>query len=200
MLLRLFNRRLVRVLDLIDILAVDSRALVKALSQVSVASAMGGFDSPTAAAASFDPSLETAGANFLALQLRRVSHLVFGETKHRLLSAAVAATTGGPVRGVSLTLDNMRAALADDGGGLRDAFSSECVFMQAYRQLSKLSPAHLHAVMRGQLDGNGRLWMCKYADEAAVDAGGVFNGELLQFQLQHLSAVRNSTLYVCCLL
>jgi hypothetical protein len=173
MLLRLFNRRLARVLDLIDLLAVDTRALDKALARVSASLSRNpsGSSSPFAA---FDPSAETAGAEFLSLQLRKVSHVVFGELKHRVLVAAITATAAGPVRVAALTLDNMRAALSTEAG-VRDALSSECVFMQAFRQLSKLPPQNLQALMRSQLDGNGRLWMCKYADEAAMDAGGVFN-------------------------
>lgn len=55
----------------------------------------------------------------------------------------------GPGDGVAVTLDNIKAMLSRDRGG-KDLASSQCVFAQAYRQLSDTDPKLLRTVWDGE--------------------------------------------------
>lgn len=55
----------------------------------------------------------------------------------------------GPGDGVAVTLDNMKSMLSRDRGE-KDLTSSQCVFAQAYRQLSETDPKVLRTVWDGE--------------------------------------------------
>ena len=55
----------------------------------------------------------------------------------------------GPGDGVAVTLDNMKSMMSRDRGE-KDLASSQCVFAQAYRQLSETDPKLLRTVWDGE--------------------------------------------------
>lgn len=55
----------------------------------------------------------------------------------------------GPGDGVAVTLDNIKAMMSRDRGE-RDLASSQCVFAQAYRQLTDTEPKVLRTVWDGE--------------------------------------------------
>lgn len=55
----------------------------------------------------------------------------------------------GPGDGVVVTLDNVKSMMSRDRGE-RDLTSSQCVFAQAYRQLTDVDPKLLRTVWDGE--------------------------------------------------
>lgn len=64
-------------------------------------------------------------------------------------SCHVHRSSQGPGDGVAVTLDNMKSMLSRDRGE-KDLASSQCVFAQAYRQLSDTDPKLLRTVWDGE--------------------------------------------------
>lgn len=60
-----------------------------------------------------------------------------------------ACCVQGPGDGVAVTLDNMKAMMSRDKGE-KDLASSQCVFVQAYRQLCDTDPKLLRTVWDGE--------------------------------------------------
>lgn len=175
-LLKLFNKRLSKVLELIDVTA----AAGDGASGSSNAAAMLGPLMPlldgTSSTASASADTISAGAATLSTHLRSLGHLVFSELKHRLLEAAIAATWASASRAVprpQIQIDNMRAMMSADAG-TSDAQTSQCAFAQAYRQLSRLGASGQSLLYRSRIDDRGRLWSVKYVGEEGIDYGGVF--------------------------
>jgi hypothetical protein len=156
-LLRLWNKRVGRLLELVDVHAAD--AATRAAAFAGLLAASGGR--PGGSAGGFDPSSLTAGARLLSVQVRSLGHLIVSELKQRLLDTAVALSMSTMGRGSprpSISLDYMRSMAGEDAGG-GDIFSSQAIFMQAYRQLAKvLPPAQLSNLCRLPIDDRGRIW------------------------------------------
>ncbi|CAM9591597.1 unnamed protein product, partial [Scytosiphon promiscuus] len=111
--------------------------------------------------------LASKQADTLGWQLREMNHLVLPHIKNAVLEAALTATQG-PGDGVAVTLDNVKSMLSRDRGE-KDLTSSQCVFAQAYRQLSETDPKILRTVWDGE-----RVFQINFVGEDGVDAGGVF--------------------------
>jgi hypothetical protein len=179
-LLRMFNRNLSKVLELVDATSASDQPLgrrgVNGFGSVVIRRCLSsGFLSNEEI--EFDPASLSAGGSVLSLQLRNVSHLVFSELKNKLLDAAVTMTWV-PRRlshqsRVEIHLDNMRALLSSEAGQV-DLISGQCIFLQAFRQLSRLSASNRANLFRSQLDERGCLFRVRYVNEQGIDYGGVF--------------------------
>ena len=161
-LLRYYNRRLMRVLELIDF-----SAAVATDAQVSVDIGGGGG------------SMRSLASAPLAAGVAAVSHAIFADLKFRLLEAGIGATWAqvprGAVRPV-ISIDNVRAAIAAEAGA-PDPASSACVLVQAFRGITRAmsnSPASVTALFRAPRDDRGRIFAVRNVAEDAIDYGGVF--------------------------
>ena len=178
-LLRLFNRNLLKVLELVDATSASNKPLGILSSNgsrnVTVRQLSTGL--PINEEIDFDPDSLSAGGSMLSQQLRSVSHLVFSELKNKLLDAAVTMTwvtkRVSHQSRVEIHLDNMRALLSSEAGQV-DLSSGQCIFLQAFRQLSRLGPSNLANLFRSQLDERGCLFRVRYVNEPGLDFGGVF--------------------------
>jgi hypothetical protein len=161
-LIRLFNRRLSRVLDLLD---------------VGNASAF---------------SRHIAGANeripgqlSLSTQVRALSYLVFSEVKHRLLECAVASNWAILQRGIArpaIQINNMAAMMTAETSSVG---LSQCTFVQAFRALTRLGPVCLSALFRSRIDDRGRLFTVKYVGEEGIGARhSIFSVRTFMIQLR----------------
>ena len=120
----------------------------------------------------------------LSAMLLRVRDAVFGESKARLLSAAVNASAtraqpGSRIARPTIVVDNLRA-MVSHGAGVVDALSpsNNATFLQVSRELVRLGPRALAATMRLRVDERGRVWSVKYLNEDGIDYGGVFRDAL----------------------
>jgi hypothetical protein len=111
----------------------------------------------------------------ISAQLRGLRHLIFFERKQKILDAAIV-TTGTSSRSIgrpTIDIDNAKAMHSAEVQN-KDPFTSQCVMMQMYRQLTKaVGATGISTLFRGAVDDRGRLFSVKYAGEAGIDYGGV---------------------------
>ncbi len=181
-LLQHLNRRLKRVLPLIDVV------------RASTASDQDGGSKPG------DSGGKSAsnGANLsfsLGHKLRALSHCVFIDVKRQVLDGCIAATwTGENGSGFSVTLDNkaafkhMEAAAQDTS--LRCPDKAHCIAAQLYKALTKEAAgragkagaegdgaavgAAMARGMRSKNDHKESLWKVNYKGEDGMDWGGLY--------------------------
>lgn len=179
-LLQLLNRRLKRVLPLIDVVRASS-----------------GGDEGGAGKASAGKSA-SAGANLsfsLGHKLRTLSHCVFIDVKRQVLDGCIEATwTGENGSGFSVNLDNkaafkhMEAAAQDTS--LRCPDKAQCVAAQLYKALTKEAAGRSGAKggepdgaaigkalaqgLRSKNDHKESLWKVAYKGEDGMDWGGLY--------------------------
>lgn len=178
-LLRLFNCNLLKVLELVDATSASGNPHrnreTNRTGNISIRRLAGGLSINEVI--KFNPESLSAGGSMLSQQLRSVSHLVFSELKNKLLDTAVMMTTVTRRLShqslVEIHLDNMRALLSSEAGQT-DLISGQCIFLQAFRQLSRLSPTSRANLFRSQLDERGCLFRVRYVNEQGIDYGGVF--------------------------
>jgi hypothetical protein len=109
----------------------------------------------------------------LAARLRSVGHVMFPDAKARLVEAAIDATWAAGRPHAELTLDNTLAFATRDAR-MVDAARSNCLFVQAFRQLRHV-PGR---AFRGRLDERGRLFHVHYRGEEGLDWGGLYRDAL----------------------
>ena len=102
-------------------------------------------------------------------QLRALGHIIFGDTKTRLVEAAVEKTWAPGHCGISLTLDN-QAAFASMDAGKVDPAVSKCLFVQCFGPLNSAPVAKF----RCKLDEKARLFRVSFRGEDGMDWGGLF--------------------------
>jgi len=122
---------------------------------------------------SFVDTTGSLGPSSVGGLLRASSHVVFTETKGRLLTAAVNATQTAGSAGLSMLLD-MDARSATTAEGKIHPAESRCLFVQMYEALARFDAADL----RGPADHNDCLFRVTFRDQPGIDAGGLFRGAL----------------------
>ncbi|CAE7810135.1 HERC1, partial [Symbiodinium sp. KB8] len=175
-LLQLLNRRLARVLPLIDVVR---------------AAGKGGSGAANAASAG-----SSSGANqsfSLGHKLRMLAHCVFIDVKQQMLEVSIAASwTGSSGSGFSVQLDNREAfshreaAAADPS--LRAPDKAKSIAAQLYRGLLKSATGKVSGAkkdskavgevlargLRSQNDHRESLWKVEYRGEDGMDWGGLY--------------------------
>ena len=102
-------------------------------------------------------------------KLRSLGHCIFFDIKMKLLSDALQRTREKKVTLPEVTLDNFKQTMSEDRR-LVSPEDSECIFVQAFRQLASKSPAGFRNV-RNEPD---RVFKIKFIGEQGIDAGGVY--------------------------
>ncbi|GMI02330.1 hypothetical protein TrVE_jg14152 [Triparma verrucosa] len=102
----------------------------------------------------------------LGERLRAFSGRIAEEGKERRLKVALEATQGTGGNNTTVILDNFLASKSLDNVGIA---SSNCIFVQAFKDLNK-KPA---SVLRSVWDGD-RVFQVSFRGESGSDAGGVF--------------------------
>jgi hypothetical protein len=105
----------------------------------------------------------------LGYKLRQLGHVIFHDIKLKLLKSAIDKTKTSGGSNINITLDNVRALQSMDAGEI-DPAASQCIFVQAFRQLQEKKVKFL----RAELDDKQRLFGVKFSSEEGTDWGGVF--------------------------
>ncbi len=102
--------------------------------------------------------------------VRKFNKYIFMNLKMPLLEKAIAATSVGSGAGfpASLSLDNFKA-LASRDKEEKDPSTSNCCFVQAFRQLQKRDSAVYRHIF-----STDRVFQINFVGESGIDAGGVF--------------------------
>lgn len=105
----------------------------------------------------------------IGYRLRQLGHLIFAETKSRLVEQAVDRSFEDGSSGISMTLDNELAFTSMDSGKVTPS-DSQCIFVQAFHAMGRQPGRRL----RCRLDEKERLFHVKFRGEDGVDWGGLF--------------------------
>jgi hypothetical protein len=104
----------------------------------------------------------------LAFALRSLDFVVFPETKQKLVEHAIESTFVPGPETLACALDNALAFQSLDAG-IVDPNLSNCIFMQAYRQIGQRSGV----AFRCRLDDKARLIYVRFVGEEGLDYGGI---------------------------
>lgn len=113
-----------------------------------------------------DTTSQEAGS--LGELLRLVNHLVFADSRSRVIDAALEATFVNAWSGIQLSLSNALAFQALDCG-VRDPSISNCIFMQIYRQIGHRTGR----IFRCRQDDKQRIMTVRFEGEEGIDWGGL---------------------------
>ncbi|GMH47210.1 hypothetical protein TL16_g00007 [Triparma laevis f. inornata] len=110
--------------------------------------------------------IEDSESNSFGERLRSFGGRIAEEGKARRLKIALEATAGTGGNNTTVILDNFLASKSLDNVGIA---GSNCIFVQAFKDLNK-KPA---SVLRSVWDGD-RVFQVSFRGESGSDAGGVF--------------------------
>lgn len=106
----------------------------------------------------------------LGAKIRRMNRFIFMRLKQPMLEKAIELTAAPSGAGLpaSLSLDNMKALASRDLGEIEPT-NSNCIFVQAFKELNAKDPMIFRHVT-----SNDRVFAVDFKEERGIDAGGVF--------------------------